>query len=76
MPSNAFFRLSHAQKKFSETVFTKLSSNPCLVRTTKDSTNYFSVICQIFLFQNHESHVRGKVYPGDFLTDRLSTEGI
>ena len=45
MPNSAFFNLFHKQKKFSETTFTKLPSNPYPVRITKKFTNYFSVIC-------------------------------
>ena len=49
MPSSAFFRLSHLQKKFSETTFTKLSANHYSVKVTEDFTNHFSVICLIEL---------------------------
>ena len=45
-----FFYLFHLQKKFSETTFTKLLSNPILDYTTGDSTNYFSVLYSSFQY--------------------------
>jgi len=50
MPNSAFFNRFHKQKKFSETVFIKLSANPLLAYITGDFTNYFSVLCQKRLF--------------------------
>ncbi len=74
MPSSAFFRLFHLQKKFSETSFTKLLSNSYPAKATEDFTNHFSVICPFFhpiainrahlFFANHKFEIPFRRFDG------------
>jgi hypothetical protein len=57
MPSSAFFSLFHKQKKFTESVFSKLFANPYASLITADFTNHFCLLYQILEFLDFEIDV-------------------